>query len=559
MNTTILQGSWTEIKGKIKTQWAKFNDDDLEEIKGNLDQLAGKIQKVYGYGKEQAENEFNDFKKSITSSICTATTSVIEKVDKLIDDTNQENELKSTTDEMTANSKTSLCMIATILLTGILSACSHGPTVEEYADTANPTVEVSSLNSDLTTAITNQVDVLAPRNFQEAKKSLRSAKQSLDQQKEARKTLHEVAEGRAYLNLANQFSQAARANIDDVVIARQSAIQAGAIGFFADDMEKTDRNLMDVTSKIEKNHLKDAIQHRTELQSSYLELELKSIKETNLAHSRDIITQAIKEGAKDHAPRSLAVAQKSMQDTDAYINANRHNTEQLQIRSKENNLKAEHLLKITRSAKLNKKTTAEDSALNLESEQNKVASKEAELSNTQDQLDMKRTQLSDKQDEASALSAENKNLASDQAFNRSFEEARSEFSSSEAEVYKQGNNLMIRLRGLEFPSSKAMLKGSDFPLLAKVQKVIKDFGNSSVIVEGHTDSIGGKQANEKLSSDRAEAVKRYFISNAGSETLDIKSIGYGYQKPLATNKTANGRAQNRRVDVIIQTRTPAKL
>jgi OOP family OmpA-OmpF porin len=316
---------------------------------------------------------------------------------------------------------------------------------------------------------------------------------------------------------------------------------------------------MDVTSEMENNNLKDATENRAELQTSYRDLELKSIKETNLAHARDTINLAIKEGAKDLAPRTLAIAQKSMLDTEAYINANRHNNEELQIKSKESSARADHVLKITRNAKLGKKTSAEDSALNLESEQNKLASKSAELGKTQDQLNFKRTQLSDQQKEANALSEENRDLSSDQAFNRRFEEARAEFSSSEAEVYKQGNNLMIRLRGLEFPSSKAVLTGANLPLLAKVQKVINDFEDSSVIVEGHTDSVGGKQVNQKLSSERAEAVKQYFVSNAGSSNLDIKSVGYGYQKPLATNKTASGRAQNRRVDVVIQTKSPAQL
>ncbi len=68
MNTNIAQGNWTEIKGKIKTQWAKLSDNEIEGMNGNLEQLAGKIQKAYGYGKEQGEREFNDFKKTINVS-----------------------------------------------------------------------------------------------------------------------------------------------------------------------------------------------------------------------------------------------------------------------------------------------------------------------------------------------------------------------------------------------------------------------------------------------------------------------------------------------------------
>lgn len=105
---------------------------------------------------------------------------------------------------------------------------------------------------------------------------------------------------------------------------------------------------------------------------------------------------------------------------------------------------------------------------------------------------------------------------------------------------------MIRLRGLKFPVAQAVLKGSNFPLLAKVQKVIKDFGKSTVVVEGHTDSVGGKIINEKLST-------------AGSDPVTITAVGYDYQKPLATNKTSVGRAQNRRVDILIQHEKTAQM
>lgn len=64
MNQNMVQGSWNEIKGKIRTKFAKFTDDDLESFKGHLDQIAGKLQKVYGYAQERAEKEYNELKAS---------------------------------------------------------------------------------------------------------------------------------------------------------------------------------------------------------------------------------------------------------------------------------------------------------------------------------------------------------------------------------------------------------------------------------------------------------------------------------------------------------------
>lgn len=449
--------------------------------------------------------------------------------------------------------------LAFAAIMAFISACSSGPAVQEYADTADAKNEVASFDGDMNGARNNQLDVLAPESFDDAQNSLNDAKSSLDKQKSSKDTLHHVAKGRAYLSRANAFAQVAHANIEQVIVARKDAVDAGAPGFFSWDFKKADHDLIEMTSDIEKNKLANATENKTELQLKYLDLELKSIKHARLGRARDTISLATKEGAKEFAPRSLAIAEKSVQDTDAFITANRHDTAQVNLRSAESTKKADHLIKITRNSKSGKKTSSEDMALQMEGEQNKVADKQGELTEKQNQLDSKQDQLDSKQSQLNsgvlanqALMAANLNLESEQAFNRQYEEARAEFTESEAEVYKQGNVLMIRLRGLEFPVAQAVLKGSNFPLLAKVQKVIRNFGKSHVIVEGHTDSNGGKVLNNKLSSDRASAVKQYLVSNSEDANISITAIGYGYQKPLATNKTADGRAQNRRVDVLIE-------
>ncbi len=76
----------------------------------------------------------------------------------------------------------------------------------------------------------------------------------------------------------------------------------------------------------------------------------------------------------------------------------------------------------------------------------------------------------------------------------------------------------------------------------------------AVTIEGHTDSVGSEAKNVELSQARANAVKSYLESNAASDkTVRYSAEGFGFQKPIATNKTEAGRAQNRRVDVVIHT------
>jgi uncharacterized protein YjbJ (UPF0337 family) len=61
MNADIIQGNWKQIKGKIKEQWGKLTDDDLDVIEGKRDQLIGRIQGRYGLSKDEARRQVDDF------------------------------------------------------------------------------------------------------------------------------------------------------------------------------------------------------------------------------------------------------------------------------------------------------------------------------------------------------------------------------------------------------------------------------------------------------------------------------------------------------------------
>lgn len=428
-------------------------------------------------------------------------------------------------------------LIGIFLLSTFFAACSSAPKVEEFADTANPATEVESLTTDMKSAMERQVNVLSPSSFEEARDAMNDAVEEQKRGKDAKTVLHSVAVSRSHLKRANQFAEVSRTNLEAVVSARTAAIAADAPNLLKKDFSYADDELRGVTSDVENNDLAGVAEKSTKLQKWYLDLELTAIKQTNLGPSRSTINTAMNEGAKDYAEQSLAIAQKSLSDADAYITANRHQTESIAARSAEATTAANHLLKITRAAKLGKNVSPEQNALNLESEQLKAQQSEE--------------QLAAANASAKSTAQETSDLKSDAAFNRSFEMARREFASSEAEVYRKGNSLVARLKSLEFPNNQAVIKASNFPLLAKVGKVIKEFGNASVIVEGHTDSVGRKAANTELSKQRAQAVSDYLVSTDVVVKERINVAGYGFDRPLATNKTAKGRAQNRRVDIII--------
>jgi len=61
MNSEILKGRWNQLKGDIRTRWGKLTDDDMNQIQGQAEKMVGKLQERYGYKREQAEKELNDF------------------------------------------------------------------------------------------------------------------------------------------------------------------------------------------------------------------------------------------------------------------------------------------------------------------------------------------------------------------------------------------------------------------------------------------------------------------------------------------------------------------
>jgi OOP family OmpA-OmpF porin len=104
----------------------------------------------------------------------------------------------------------------------------------------------------------------------------------------------------------------------------------------------------------------------------------------------------------------------------------------------------------------------------------------------------------------------------------------------------------VTLEGVTFETNSATLTGESSAVLNKVADDLKAHPRLKVELQGHTDSVGSDAYNLKLSARRAAAVRDYLISQ-GVSSSQLTSRGYGENVPVADNKTAAGRAQNRRV------------
>jgi outer membrane protein OmpA-like peptidoglycan-associated protein len=101
-----------------------------------------------------------------------------------------------------------------------------------------------------------------------------------------------------------------------------------------------------------------------------------------------------------------------------------------------------------------------------------------------------------------------------------------------------------------FKSGSSELQPLARDKLGQVAKALKDEGYQRLVVEGHTDSRGSPSQNEALSLRRAQAVRTYLISQ-GIDSSKIEAIGNGSRNPVADNATPDGRANNRRVEIVI--------
>ncbi len=105
------------------------------------------------------------------------------------------------------------------------------------------------------------------------------------------------------------------------------------------------------------------------------------------------------------------------------------------------------------------------------------------------------------------------------------------------------------LQGLEFRTGKAEILFESYQILDRLAKSLKEYPELEIEIRGYTDSMGKSNTNIQLSQMRAEAVRRYLI-NQGIEIQRIRAMGFGPSNPIGDNRTAAGRAMNRRIEVI---------
>ena len=196
---------------------------------------------------------------------------------------------------------------------------------------------------------------------------------------------------------------------------------------------------------------------------------------------------------------------------------------------------------------------AEQEVARLREEQQKLA-----MAGEQALTEAQAARLRDEQDKLAALAAEQ--ARAEQA-ERELARLRAEHEKSKAEltatlsrlakVREDARGVIVTLPGnIYFNFNKADVKPAMHMQLTKIAKALAVVPDQHLLIEGHTDSDGSNEYNQSLSESRAQSVRQILLDGGiPSERIEIK--GYGESKPIADNDTSAGKAQNRRVEIVL--------
>ena len=116
-------------------------------------------------------------------------------------------------------------------------------------------------------------------------------------------------------------------------------------------------------------------------------------------------------------------------------------------------------------------------------------------------------------------------------------------------MYREGDNIRLSIPGnITFSNDSASLVTGFYPVLEDVAKVLNRYDKTKLSIEGHTDSVGDANYNTQLSIQRANSVANY-LRGTNVDANRLQTLGMGESQPVASNDNAQGRQENRRVEL----------
>ncbi|MES1196161.1 MAG: OmpA family protein, partial [Steroidobacter sp.] len=397
-----------------------------------------------------------------------------------------------------------------------------------------------------------------------------------------------------YLKDAQQFAATSRKELLSVISARDDALNANAPQFAREAWQAADERFHDAVERIEKKDIEGAHRKGAEAEVLLRDTELAAIKTSLMGEARNLIAQADQAKTADFAPRSLSAARRYLAQADQEITRNRYDSavpkqliaqavyeakhanylrEQIAPLLQKDSIKQQGLEQVMLdweepirrlAVELNMEPHFDQGYLRpMQELYDKVAQLQHDLNTQQqavrdrdEQIALVNAEIKQLQSRLGGESQERlelqKRLSAQERMRDSVARIEGMFTTDEGRVFREGNNLTMSLTAITFRVGKSTIEPDAFPVLAKVGDALKLFPDASLVVEGHTDGQGNDSAMLLLSQDRADSVRQYLITNLGVNAEKISAVGYGKQRPIASNDSEAGRARNRRIDIVMK-------
>ncbi len=445
-------------------------------------------------------------------------------------------------------------------------------------------------NAALEEARNAQASLLAPRAFERGAVAYTDAEADLERGRSLERITSRLEAATTFFTEATATANVASDVLAETIATRTNAADAEAETFAPAIWQEAEAIFDTAARRLELGDADDARERSTEAEALYSSAELAAIKAQHLSRTQALLAQAEQARVPRIAPQTFARAASLLQQAEQALDADRYAIEEPLALAERADYEARHAMHLASriQAVRDGEATEEDLMLGYEQALADVAASAdlparldsgpesitADLSEYIGSMQERERQLLAESEEnrlqiiglseeirelderLGGVSEERttliQRLEADAAARAQFSRIESAFEGGEALVYREGNNLILRLVGLSFESGESTIDSSYRPLLEKVRDAADVFPRSLVVIEGHTDALGSDTANLALSRSRAEAVGAFLTDELGVAGFRIRAMGFGETRPIANNETAQGRARNRRIDVRIE-------
>lgn len=433
-----------------------------------------------------------------------------------------------------------------------------------------------------------KADLYSPTNFGKALEFYKDAEDDFKRGRNLDDIRGKLKGANSYFAKAIDACKVAEVTFSSTMAARTDALSADAPKFSVEIWKKGEEQFKSAAQELEGGDINDARKEAGGAETFYRTAELEAIKANYLSPARQLLRRADDMDVKDNAPRTLDKAKKLSTQVETLLKQNRYDTDEARQLAQEAKYEASHAIYLHQAIAKLKKDDKDFEEVMLMAEEpvkriaasvdapvefdagfegpskevinainqlkNKAAQDGQTIKSQESEIANLRQQVASMEGRLGSLSETEKDLQRKLGRQKEQEESIAQvnrlFSAGEGNVVRDGNNIVIRLWGLTFPVGRNTIEPQYFPLLTKVQDAIRKFPGCQVAIEGHTDSQGSDETNQRLSEARAEAVSEYLKANMVAG-FPITWAGYGESRPVASNDTFAGRAKNRRIDVVI--------